>query len=130
MVQTQVEAEAHGLHYNIMTKWYTLHKLHNYTWKLVVRLLEMRILFSSHSVQRNLIHEDICLRRYIHVEAEMTFITFDDLLETVEDMTCDVDYNITKDDGTFYKFGEDIPEAPERAIIDSIGPRLLVSIPR
>ena len=92
----------------------------------------------------------------------MAFITFDDLLETVEDMICDVvdrtladpktsklvyqlnpnfkkperpfmrldykdaiqylkDHNITKDDGTFYEFGEDIPEAPERAIIDEIG---------
>ncbi|CAG8631542.1 4285_t:CDS:2 [Paraglomus occultum] len=102
------------------------------------------------------------LSEYTHVEAEMGFITFDDLLETVEDMVCDVvdrtladpkisklvyqlnpgfkklerpfmrldykdaiqylkDHNITKDDGTFYEFGEDIPEAPERAMIDRIG---------
>lgn len=29
--------------------------------------------------------------------------------------------NITKDDGTFYEFGEDIPEAPERKMTDKIG---------
>ena len=28
--------------------------------------------------------------------------------------------NIKKDDGTFYEFGEDIPEAPERAMTDKI----------
>ncbi|XP_067665731.1 asparagine--tRNA ligase, cytoplasmic-like [Haliotis asinina] len=28
--------------------------------------------------------------------------------------------NITKDDGTFYEFGEDIPEAPERKMTDKI----------
>jgi asparaginyl-tRNA synthetase len=100
--------------------------------------------------------------RYTHVEAELAFITFDDLLEALEDMLCDVidrtladpkvgklvyqlnpdfkklerpfmrldykdaiqylkDNNITKEDGTFYEFGEDIPEAPERAMIDRIG---------
>ncbi len=28
--------------------------------------------------------------------------------------------NIKKDDGTFYEFGEDIPEAPERQMTDQI----------
>lgn len=28
--------------------------------------------------------------------------------------------NIKKDDGTFYEFGEDIPEAPERQMTDKI----------
>lgn len=30
------------------------------------------------------------------------------------------EHNITKDDGTFYEFGEDIPEAPERKMTDQI----------
>lgn len=30
-------------------------------------------------------------------------------------------HNITKDDGTFYEFGDDIPEAPERKMTDEIG---------
>lgn len=30
------------------------------------------------------------------------------------------EHNIRKDDGTFYEFGEDIPEAPERAMTDQI----------
>ena len=29
-------------------------------------------------------------------------------------------HNIKKDDGTFYEFGEDIPEAPERQMTDQI----------
>lgn len=28
--------------------------------------------------------------------------------------------DIKKDDGTYYEFGEDIPEAPERAMTDKI----------
>nr|CAG4643805.1 EOG090X030S [Lepidurus arcticus] len=38
--------------------------------------------------------------------------------------------NITKDDGTFYEFGEDIPEMPERKMTDQIGvPILLCRFP-
>lgn len=92
----------------------------------------------------------------------MAFITFDDLLNTIEELVCytidrvltdeqtrklikqlDPDFkppqrpfmrldykdaikylkehDIKKDDGTFYEFGEDIPEAPERAMTNKIG---------
>lgn len=102
------------------------------------------------------------LSEYTHLEAEMAFISFDDLLGSLEDLVCDtidrvlshpataelvrqlnpdfkkperpflrMDYadaikylkenNITKEDGTFYEFGEDIPEAPERRMTDAIG---------
>lgn len=38
--------------------------------------------------------------------------------------------NITKDDGTFYEFGEDIPEAPERKMTDMINePIFLIKFP-
>jgi len=38
--------------------------------------------------------------------------------------------NITKDDGTFYEFGEDIPEGPERKMTDKINePILLCKFP-
>jgi len=40
------------------------------------------------------------------------------------------EHNITKDDGTFYEFGEDIPEAPERKMTDQINePIFLTKFP-
>ncbi|CAJ0744984.1 22220_t:CDS:10 [Entrophospora sp. SA101] len=100
-------------------------------------------------------------RRHLSELAEMAFITFDDLLNTLEDIICTtidqvlsheptrklidqlnpdfqppkrpflrLDYkdaikylkenDIKKEDGSFYEFGEDIPEAPERAMTDKI----------
>ncbi|CAG8443551.1 3674_t:CDS:2 [Ambispora leptoticha] len=101
------------------------------------------------------------LSEYSHLEAEMAFITFDDLLDCLEDLICDTidrvlsdksiadliyslnkdfkkperpflrldykdaiqylkDNDIKKPDGTFYEFGEDIPEAPERVMTDKL----------
>jgi asparaginyl-tRNA synthetase len=99
------------------------------------------------------------LAEYTHVEAECPFITFDDLLDRLEDLICDVvdrvlkkcgdlvlelnpefkapkrpfkrmnysegiqwlkDNDVRKEDGTFYEFGEDIPEMPERKMTDAI----------
>lgn len=38
--------------------------------------------------------------------------------------------NITKEDGSLYEFGDDIPEAPERAMTDKIGrPIMLINFP-
>ena len=92
---------------------------------------------------------------------ERPFITFDELLDDLEDLIVDVvertlanpisaeilkelnpnlivpkkpfkrmnysdainylkENNITKEDGTFYEFGEDIPELPERKMTDQI----------
>jgi hypothetical protein len=40
------------------------------------------------------------------------------------------EHNITKEDGTFYEFGEDIPEAPERKMTDQINePIFLMRFP-
>lgn len=104
--------------------------------------------------------------RYSHVEAECPFITFEELLDRLEDLICDVvdrvlksplgeivhelnpdfkvptrpflrmDYseaieylkknNITKDDGSFYEFGEDIPEMPERKMTDQINKPIML----
>lgn len=111
------------------------------------------------------------LAEYSHVEAECPFITFDDLLDRIQDLISDVikrlledpvaseiirelnpefkapevpflrmdyseaiDYlkknNITKDDGSFYEFGEDIPEMPERRMTDLINrPIMLCRFP-
>lgn len=95
------------------------------------------------------------LSEYTHCEAELAFITFDELLTFIEDMCVGVienilknpeaaailkelnpgfvapkrpfkrmdyvdaiqwlkDNDIKKEDGTFYEFGDDIPESPER----------------
>jgi asparaginyl-tRNA synthetase len=107
------------------------------------------------------------LAEYSHVEAECAFITFDELLDVIEDLISDVinllmqhpvasqiirelnpefkppqvpflrmDYSeaieylrenkITKEDGTFYEFGEDIPEMPERAMTDRINKPIML----
>ncbi|XP_073979115.1 asparagine--tRNA ligase isoform X1 [Rhodnius prolixus] len=106
------------------------------------------------------------LSEYTHVEAECPFISFNDLLDRLEDLVCDVvdrvlkspyghivyelnpdfkvperpflrmDYsdaikylkenNITKEDGSFYEFGEDIPEMPERKMTDEINKPIML----
>lgn len=106
------------------------------------------------------------LAEYTHVEAECPFITFDNLLQRLEDLVCDVcervinspfkdlvydlnpdfkvpkrpfrrmpyadaikylkEHDIKKDDGTYYEFGEDIPEAPERKMTDKINEPILL----
>ncbi|XP_003788477.1 asparagine--tRNA ligase, cytoplasmic isoform X1 [Otolemur garnettii] len=106
------------------------------------------------------------LAEYTHVEAECPFLTFEELLNRVEDLVCDVvdrvlkspaasvvhelnpnfkppkrpfkrmnysdaivwlkEHNIKKEDGTFYEFGEDIPEAPERLMTDTINEPILL----
>lgn len=107
------------------------------------------------------------LSEYTHVEAERVFITFEDLLDSIEDLIVDVvervmadpvgkelldffnpdfkppkkpfkrmnysdaiEYlranDIKKDDGTFYEFGEDIPEMPERRMTDKINEPIML----
>ena len=97
----------------------------------------------------------------------MAFITFDNLLDFIEDMCVTVidsvmenpeaaailkelnpdfkppkkpfrrmdykdaiqwlkDHNVTKEDGTNYEFGDDIPESPERRMTDAIGEPILL----
>jgi asparaginyl-tRNA synthetase len=106
------------------------------------------------------------LAEYSHIEGECPFITFDELLDRLEDLVCDVvdrtlkspygymvkelnpDFvppkrpfrrmnyseaiewlkanNVTKDDGSFYEFGEDIPEGPERKMTDTINEPIML----
>ncbi|XP_023659090.1 asparagine--tRNA ligase, cytoplasmic [Paramormyrops kingsleyae] len=106
------------------------------------------------------------LAEYTHVEAECPFLTFNDLLDRLEDLVCDVvdrvlkspmgdliseinpdfkppkrpfkrmdyteaiawlkEHDIRKDDGSYYEFGEDIPEAPERKMTDAINEPILL----
>lgn len=101
------------------------------------------------------------LAEYTHIEGELPFIEFENLLQHIEDLVCGVvdrvlaspygkivkelnpnfappkkpfmrmkyadaieylrNNNIKKDDDTYYEFGEDIPEAPERRMTDKIG---------
>nr|XP_004654826.1 asparagine--tRNA ligase, cytoplasmic isoform X2 [Jaculus jaculus] len=106
------------------------------------------------------------LAEYTHVEAECPFLSFEDLLNRLEDLVCDVvdrvlkspaasivydlnpnfkppkrpfrrmnysdaivwlkEHDVKKEDGTFYEFGEDIPEAPERLMTDTINEPILL----
>ncbi|KAJ2125239.1 asparagine--tRNA ligase [Coemansia sp. RSA 720] len=108
------------------------------------------------------------LSEYTHCEAEIPFISFDDLLDGIEHMVKDVvarvwaepetramieqlnpgfeppvepfvrmryeeaivwlnEHNVRHEDGSPYVFGEDIPEAPERAMTDAIGKPILLT---
>lgn len=111
------------------------------------------------------------LSEYSHLEAELAFLSFDELLDAIEDLICDVidrvwahestrqliqqlnptfqppsrpflrmkyadaieylkENDIKKEDGSYYQYGEDIPEAPERAMTDKINrPILLTHFP-
>lgn len=106
------------------------------------------------------------LSEYTHLEAELAFIEFEDLLSLLENMICSVidkvmahplaplmkemnpnfvapkrpfrrmnyteainwlrEHDVRKEDGTFYEFGEDIPEAPERKMVDTINEPILL----
>nr|KAI8748144.1 asparagine--tRNA ligase; cytoplasmic-like; partial [Biomphalaria glabrata] len=100
------------------------------------------------------------LAEYTHIEAECPFISYEELLDKIEDLVCDTvdrilkspwgkvvfelnpdfkppkrpfkrmnytdaiewleEHEIYKEDGTPYQFGDDIPEAPERKMTDTI----------
>ncbi|XP_058062596.1 asparagine--tRNA ligase, cytoplasmic isoform X1 [Anopheles bellator] len=106
------------------------------------------------------------LAEYSHIEGECPFITFEELLDRLEDLVVDVvdrvlkspwgymvqelnpgfvppkrpfrrmnyadaivwlkENNVTKEDGSFYEFGEDIPEAPERKMTDTINEPIML----
>ncbi|KFB43306.1 AGAP002969-PA-like protein [Anopheles sinensis] len=106
------------------------------------------------------------LAEYSHIEGECPFITFDELLDRLEDLIVDVtervlkspwgymvqelnpgfvapkrpfrrmnyadaitwlkENNVTKEDGSFYEFGEDIPEGPERKMTDTINEPIML----
>ncbi|XP_072038090.1 asparagine--tRNA ligase, cytoplasmic-like [Amphiura filiformis] len=106
------------------------------------------------------------LAEYTHIEGECPFITFDDLLDRLEELLCDVvdrvlaspvgelvkelhpefkppkrpfrrmnyteaieylkEHDIKKEDGTYYEFGEDIPEMPERKMTDQINEPIML----
>ncbi|KRX97784.1 Asparagine--tRNA ligase, cytoplasmic [Trichinella pseudospiralis] len=107
------------------------------------------------------------LSEYTHVEAECPFITFENLLERIEDIVCDVvdrvmkspfgylvkelnpnfklpqkpfrrmtyleaikwlnDNGVKKEDGSEFVVGDDIPEAPERHMTDTLNVPILLN---
>ncbi|XP_026522145.1 asparagine--tRNA ligase, cytoplasmic isoform X2 [Notechis scutatus] len=106
------------------------------------------------------------LSEYTHIEAECPFMSYEDLLNRLEDLVCDVvdrvlkspvsdivyalnpnfeppkrpfkrmdytealiwlkEHEVKKEDDTYYEFGEDIPEAPERQMTDAINEPILL----
>eukprot|EP00096_Caligus_rogercresseyi_P003488 TRINITY_DN1658_c0_g1_i1.p1 TRINITY_DN1658_c0_g1~~TRINITY_DN1658_c0_g1_i1.p1 ORF type:complete len:569 (+),score=215.84 TRINITY_DN1658_c0_g1_i1:41-1747(+) len=107
------------------------------------------------------------LAEFTQIEAECPFITFEDLMDKIEDLIVDVtdrvlksplghlvyelnpefkppkkpfkrmeyreaiawlkEHGYKKEDGSYYEDGEDIPEAPERFMTDTIGEPILLN---
>eukprot|EP00800_Vazella_pourtalesii_P020916 TRINITY_DN7585_c1_g2_i1.p1 TRINITY_DN7585_c1_g2~~TRINITY_DN7585_c1_g2_i1.p1 ORF type:complete len:563 (-),score=97.90 TRINITY_DN7585_c1_g2_i1:260-1948(-) len=124
----------------------------------------------SQSYRAEASHTRRHLSEYTHIEGECPFITFDDLLDSLEDLIVNVaqravdsplghllrevnpkfevpkkpfkripyseaikylrEHDIKKEDGSYYEYGEDIPEKPERVMTDQIGlPIMLIRFP-
>ncbi|XP_058824852.1 asparagine--tRNA ligase, cytoplasmic-like [Topomyia yanbarensis] len=107
----------------------------------------------SYRAEQSLARRD--LAEYSYIEGECPVITFKELLDRLEDLIVDVvdrvlkspwghlnpnfmppnyvdpidwlkENNVTKNDGTFYEFGDDIPEGPERKMTEQINEPIML----